>query len=233
MVWLTLTRWTWFWPKMMALTLNGLKLIFFPGQHGLTKIAWWDQFSLKFTVLTRNGLKLIFYRNRHDLTHVDLMYTVLTENDDFDPKRLEIHFLPRSTWFHPYCLVGSIFTENDSFTLNSRNSFFILVDTIWLVLTLWTWFWPKMTVLIQNSLKLIFLPWSTWFDLYCSEAPVFPENDSFDLKWPEILFFIPIDKVSWKSKRKSIISQSLNEAEYCVIHLLPKRLFGYSSYLQI
>jgi hypothetical protein len=150
MVWLTLTRWTWFWPKMMALTLNGLKLIFFPGQHGLTKIAWWDQFSLKFTVLTRNGLKLIFYRNRHDLTHVDLMYTVLTENDDFDPKRLEIHFLPRSTWFHPYCLVGSIFTENDSFTLNCPKLIFYLswhdltrIDPVDMVLTENDGFDPK------------------------------------------------------------------------------------------
>jgi hypothetical protein len=71
-----------------------------PETYFLPRSTWFDQnclMRLKFIVLTRNGLKLIFYRNRHDLTHVDLMYTVLTENDDFDPKRLEIHFLPRST----------------------------------------------------------------------------------------------------------------------------------------
>jgi len=32
--------------------------------------------------------------------------SVLIENDGFDPKRPETHFLPWSTWFDPYCLGG-------------------------------------------------------------------------------------------------------------------------------
>jgi hypothetical protein len=45
-------------------------------------------------VLTRNGLKLIFYPGRHGLTHIDLVNSVLVENDGFDPKRHETHFYP-------------------------------------------------------------------------------------------------------------------------------------------
>jgi hypothetical protein len=33
-----LIGWTRFWPKMTVLTRNGMKLIFYPGQHGLTRI---------------------------------------------------------------------------------------------------------------------------------------------------------------------------------------------------
>ena len=36
------------------------------------------------------------------LTRIDSMDLVLTENDGFDPKRPETHFLPWSTWFDPY-----------------------------------------------------------------------------------------------------------------------------------
>jgi hypothetical protein len=46
------------------------------------------------TVLTRNGMKLIFYPGRHGLTRIDLVSSVLVENDGFDPKRHETHFLP-------------------------------------------------------------------------------------------------------------------------------------------
>jgi hypothetical protein len=38
MVWLVLTRRTWFWLKMTVLTWDGSKLIFYPGRHGLTCI---------------------------------------------------------------------------------------------------------------------------------------------------------------------------------------------------
>jgi hypothetical protein len=54
------------------------------------------------TVLTQNGLTLIFYPGRHGLTRIDLVDSVLAENDGFDPKRPETHFLPWSTWFDPY-----------------------------------------------------------------------------------------------------------------------------------
>jgi len=57
-------------------------------------------------VLTRKGLKLIFYPGRHGLTRIDSVDSVLTENDSFDPKRLEIQFLSWSTWFDPYRLGG-------------------------------------------------------------------------------------------------------------------------------
>jgi hypothetical protein len=38
MVWPVLIRWTRFWSKMTVLTRNGMKLIFYPGRHGLTRI---------------------------------------------------------------------------------------------------------------------------------------------------------------------------------------------------
>ena len=85
-----LTRWTRFWPKMTVLTRNGLKLIFYPGWHGLTRI--------------------------------DSVDSVLTENDGFDPKRLETHFLPWSTWFDPYWLGGPGFDRKWRFW--PENSFF-------------------------------------------------------------------------------------------------------------
>jgi len=70
MVWLILIRWTWFWPKIMILTQNILKFIFYLGQHGLTCIAQWDRFSQKIIVLTRNSLKLILYPSWHGLTRI-------------------------------------------------------------------------------------------------------------------------------------------------------------------
>jgi hypothetical protein len=39
---------------MTVLTQNGMKLIFYPGQHGMTRIDPVD------SVLTQNGIKLIF-----------------------------------------------------------------------------------------------------------------------------------------------------------------------------
>ena len=43
MVWPVLTGCTRFWPKMMVLNRKGLKLIFIPGRHGLTRwtLFWW------------------------------------------------------------------------------------------------------------------------------------------------------------------------------------------------
>jgi hypothetical protein len=46
------------------------------------------------TVLTRNSPKLIIYPGRHGLTRIDPVDLVLVENDGFDPKRPETHFLP-------------------------------------------------------------------------------------------------------------------------------------------
>ncbi|KAJ6883706.1 hypothetical protein NC652_030829 [Populus alba x Populus x berolinensis] len=57
------------------------------------------------TVLTQNSPKLIFYPGRHGLTRIDLVNSVLVENDGFDPKQPETHFLPWSTWFDPVDLV--------------------------------------------------------------------------------------------------------------------------------
>jgi hypothetical protein len=36
------------------------------------------------------------------LNRIDPVNLVLVENDSFDPKRHETHFLPWSTWFDPY-----------------------------------------------------------------------------------------------------------------------------------
>jgi hypothetical protein len=73
-----------------------LKLIFYPDRHGSTRIDLMD------SVLT---LKFIFYPDRHRLTRSDPIDLVFTENDGFDPKQPETHFLPRSTWFDPMDLV--------------------------------------------------------------------------------------------------------------------------------
>jgi hypothetical protein len=57
--------------------------------------------------------------------------SVLTGNDDFDPKQHETHFLPRSTWFDPYYPVDSVLTENDSFDPKRHEThFFTLIDMV-------------------------------------------------------------------------------------------------------
>ena len=100
-----------------------------PETYFLPRSTWLDPywlgglgFDLKWRFWPENGLKLIFYPGRHGLTRIDSVDSVLTENDGFDPKRLETHF-------------------------------FTLVDMFWPVLTRWTRFWPKITVLTR---KLIF-----------------------------------------------------------------------------
>jgi len=55
-----LTGWNWFWQKMTVLTRNGLKLIFYPGQHGLTRIDQVDSVLVKMTFFNRNDLKTHF-----------------------------------------------------------------------------------------------------------------------------------------------------------------------------
>ena len=52
--------------------------------------------------MTQNDLKLIFYPGRHGLTRIDPVNSVLVENDGFDPKQPETHFLPWLTWFDQY-----------------------------------------------------------------------------------------------------------------------------------
>ena len=88
-----------FWPE------TARKLMFYPGWPVLTR---WTRFWSKMTVLTRNGMKLIFYPSWHGLTRIDQVDLVLVENDGFDPKRPETHFLPWSTWFDP---VDSVLME--------------------------------------------------------------------------------------------------------------------------
>ena len=41
------------------------------------------------------------YQKKH-LMGIDPVNRVLVENDGFDPKQPETHFLPWSTWFDPY-----------------------------------------------------------------------------------------------------------------------------------
>jgi hypothetical protein len=61
---------------MTVLTRNGMKLIFYPGRHGLTRI---DPVN---SVLVKNDgfdPKLIFYPDRHGLTRIDPVDLVLME----------------------------------------------------------------------------------------------------------------------------------------------------------
>jgi hypothetical protein len=66
-----------------------MKLIFYPGRHGLSRID-----PVNSVLVKNNGFdpKLIFYPGRHDLTRIDLVNSVLVKNDGFDPKRPETHF---------------------------------------------------------------------------------------------------------------------------------------------
>ena len=135
--------------------------------------------------MTQNNLKLIFYPGRHGWTCIDSVDLVLTENDGFDPKTAwNSFFLPWSTWFDPYWLGGLGFDPKTAW-----NSFFTLVDMVWPVLTRWTRFWLKMTVLTRNGLKLIFYPGRHVLTRIDSVDSVLTENDGFDLKthfftWP-------------------------------------------------
>jgi hypothetical protein len=85
--------------KITGLTQNGMKLIFYPGRHGLTRID-----PVNSVLVKNNGFdpKLIFYPGRHGLTRIDPVNSVLVKNNGFDPKRPETHFLPWSPWFDPY-----------------------------------------------------------------------------------------------------------------------------------
>jgi len=101
----------------------------------------------------------------------------MTGNNSFDPKWPETHFLPRSTWLDPYWLGRLGFDPKMAW-----NSFFTLVDMVWPVLTRWTRFWPKMTVLTRNGLKLIFYPGRHVLTRIDSVDSVLTENDGFDPK---------------------------------------------------
>jgi len=60
------------------------------------------------------------------------------KNNSFDPKRHETHFLSWSTWFEPYWPGELGFGQKWRFwPETARNSFFILVDMVWPVLTRW------------------------------------------------------------------------------------------------
>jgi len=99
-------------------------------------------------------------------TLVDMVWPVLTWWTRFWPemtvltrKRPETHFLSWSTWFDPYWPGELGFGQKWRFWHETaRNSFFILVDMVWPVLTWWTRFWSKITVLTRNGPKLIFYP---------------------------------------------------------------------------
>jgi hypothetical protein len=83
-------------------------------------------------VLTQNGLKLIFYPSRYGWTRIDLVDSVLIENDGFNLKR------PKNSFFYPsrhgltrIDPVESVLIENDGFDpKRPENSFFTLVDMV-------------------------------------------------------------------------------------------------------
>jgi hypothetical protein len=101
----------------------------------------------------------------------------MTENNSFDPKWPGTHFLSQSIWLDPYWLGGLGFDPKTAW-----NSFFTLVDMVWPVLTRWTRFWPKMTVLTRNGLKLIFYPSRHVLTRIDSMDSFLTENDGFDPK---------------------------------------------------
>jgi hypothetical protein len=79
-----------FWPKM---TWNSF---FIPVDMVGPVLTRWTRFWRE------TARKLIFYPGRHGLTRIDPVDSVLVENDGFDPKQPETHYLPWSTWFDPY-----------------------------------------------------------------------------------------------------------------------------------
>jgi hypothetical protein len=95
--------------------------------------------------------KLTSNTEKYFFTCINPVNLVLKKIIVFYPKWLETHFLSRLTWFDSYWPDG-LWSEI------AWNSFCIPVDMVWLVLTWWTRFWPKMLILIQNGMKLIFYP---------------------------------------------------------------------------
>ena len=133
---------------------------------------------------------------------IDPVNRVLVENDCFDPKQPETHFLPWSTWFDPYWPGELGFGQKWRFwPETARNSFFALVNMVWPVLTRWTRFWSKMTVLTRNSPKLIFYPGRPGLTRIDPVNSVLVRNDSFDPKQLETHFlpwstwFDPVNSV--------------------------------------
>ena len=138
------------------------------------------------SVLTRNGLKLNFYPDQHGLTRIDSMDSILTENDRFGSKRPETQFLPRSTCFDMYWSDGLGFDRKWPVWLETaRNSIFITVNMVWPVLTQWTRFWPKITDLTRNDLKLNFYPGRHSLTRIDPMDLFFMENSG----WPEKYIF--------------------------------------------
>jgi hypothetical protein len=126
-----------------------------PGTHFLPRSTWLDSYWLGGLGFDPKTAWNSFF------TLVDIVWPVLTRWTRFWPKmmiltrkRPETHFLPWSTWFDPYLLDGLGFDRKWRFWPETAwNSFFTLVDMFWPVLTRWTRFWPKITVLTR---KLIF-----------------------------------------------------------------------------
>jgi hypothetical protein len=85
-----------FWPEM------AWNSFFIPVDMDWPVLTRWTQFWSKWRFLTETTWKLIFYPSRHGLTRIDPVDSVLVENDGFDPKHHETHFLPWSTWFDLY-----------------------------------------------------------------------------------------------------------------------------------
>ena len=114
------------------------KLISNTKKYFSTSINPVDLVSTEITVLTLNDLKFIFYPSWYGLTCIDPIDTVLTENDGFEPKWPKTHFLLWLTVW-PILASGIDFHRKWQFWPEMAwNLFFVLVDTIWLVLTHWT-----------------------------------------------------------------------------------------------
>jgi len=82
-------------------------MVFDPKQLATHFLSWSTWFDPVDSVLVGNdnSPKLTFYPGQHGLTRIDPVDSVLVGNDGFDPKQLETHFLPWSTWFDPVDLV--------------------------------------------------------------------------------------------------------------------------------
>ena len=90
---LVLTRWTRFWSKMTVLTRNGLKLIFYPGRYGLTRIDPVDSVLIKNNGFDLKRLKnSFFYPGQHGLTCIDPVESVFMERCGWLEKNIFLNF---------------------------------------------------------------------------------------------------------------------------------------------
>jgi len=143
-----LTRWTRFWSKMTVLTRNGMKLIFYPGRHGLTRIDTMESVLTENDDFDWNGLKTHFLHWSTWFDRIDPVGSVLTRNS------MKLIFIlvnmvwPVLTWWTRFWPKMMVLTRN-----GLKTYYFTLIDMVWPVFTQWNWFLWKNAV---DSRKIYF-----------------------------------------------------------------------------